>query len=299
MTKGELHDTHNPIPEPKTTAGAAYRVILIVTAVAALFGIGSLRASLSGLQNTVNSMKSHQQQLTHEICELRSQLDYGSRRVSGISWEYLGIDTAARTADIRVEVTLQSYRPDTAVTLVLNGSEFPLEPDSAGTYRRDLTAGLFAENAPARILVTEDGTTVSKDADLPDALFREVLPTVSLGCSLSSGYSFGKLKYEGSYTVYTSHTDDIESASATYISHGRDLKTLDITDAVLNEEEITLDGKLTLDRDLTVRIELMTKSGFRIAEQTVLIYDASAEPDSAEGTEVYDLDGNLLWGEHY
>ena len=51
VTKGEIRDTHNPLPEPKTTAGVLYRTILIVIASVSLISIGTLSGVVASLQN--------------------------------------------------------------------------------------------------------------------------------------------------------------------------------------------------------------------------------------------------------
>ena len=42
ITKGEIHDTHNPVPEPKTTANVLYKTILIVITAVSFISISTM-----------------------------------------------------------------------------------------------------------------------------------------------------------------------------------------------------------------------------------------------------------------
>ena len=89
------------------------------------------------------------------------------------------------------------------------------------------------------------------------------------------------------------HTEDIEKATVTYMTSKKDIKTLDITKETLNHERITLEKGLPLEKDLTFRTEIYTKSGFKIVEYSAMIFEAGY--DDYDRTEIYDKDGRLLW----
>ena len=63
----------------------------------------------------------------------------------------------------------------------------------------------------------------------------------------------------------------------------------------LNFFETALEKDLEIGSDLTFRLEIVTKSGFCIQEQTVMIYDTAYESELVEYERVTDAAGNLLW----
>ena len=71
--------------------------------------------------------------------------------------------------------------------------------------------------------------------------------------------------------------------------------TLDVTEETLNEQEIRLEKGLDLEDDLTFRIEILTKSGFRIVNRSVMIYDASLDVEDVDFLKVLDAGGNVVW----
>lgn len=67
------------------------------------------------------------------------------------------------------------------------------------------------------------------------------------------------------------------------------------TEETLNEQEIRLEKGLDLEDDLTFRIEILTKSGFRIVNRSVMIYDASLDVEDVDFLKVLDAGGNVVW----
>ena len=62
---------------------------------------------------------------------------------------------------------------------------------------------------------------------------------------------------------------------------------------------ITLEKGLDLEKDLTFRLELVTKTGFRIVQQTVMIYEVPADVESRDYLRILDSEGNTLWEDDY
>ncbi|MBR4743264.1 MAG: hypothetical protein IK082_03605 [Oscillospiraceae bacterium] len=299
ITSGELRDTHNSIPEPKTTVGVLYRVVLMAVVVLALFSISAANGRLSSLQDKVNQLQSDQSRLVDEIYDLQQKLEQDRFLVANSWWGYEGVDFDARTVEVAYTVALKQYSEDTTVTLDVNGKAVPLEAGTSGSFTGRFTAGLFEDLSQAMLHVVENGTTKGESADLPEYVFWDFLPMPSLSSEFESGMPLGKMKYSGSYAVLTDQPEEIEAAAVTYLSGGRELKTLDITEAVRNRETITLEKGLDLEKDLTFRIELVTKTGFRIVQQTVMIYESSVDIESQEYLRILDGDGSIVWEDGY
>ncbi len=294
IANGELHDTHSPVPEPNTTVGAAYRTVLLTIVVVLLLTVSAMNGRLSSLQNAINNMQSTQRHLESEISMLREQAEQGMKRASS-SWEILSADCESRACEVEFLADLREYTQDTAVSLRLNDREIPLEPYAAGAYRARFTADMFEAYDRAVLCVTENGRTTAEETDFPRDLFWDSLPMPSLRCHFSSDVIMGKMKYDGAYTIQTDRPEDVASVAVTYLSGGRELKTLDLTEATLAQQETVLEKGLPLERDLTFRIEIVTKSGFRIIDQSAMIYEASPDFEDTDFMMILDRDGNTVW----
>ena len=60
-------------------------------------------------------------------------------------------------------------------------------------------------------------------------------------------------------------------------------------------QEIELEKGLALEKDLTLRVELVSKNGFKTVQQTVIIYATEFDFENAEYFKVYDTNGQLVW----
>ena len=49
----------------------------------------------------------------------------------------------------------------------------------------------------------------------------------------------------------------------------------------------------------TFRLELVTKTGFRIVNQTVMIYQVPVDVESRDFLRILDSEGNTLWEDDY
>ncbi len=299
IARGEIRGTHNSIPEPQTAVGSIYRICLMVIAVSAFLNISALNGKVSSLQHTVNDLHSQNSSLMTQIYELQEQMKQSTGHVSSFSWQIGEPDMTSCTVSLSVAVGLKEYTDDTAVFLRLNGKEMPLAAAASGLFETEITADLFADYTDTAVLIREEGRTVSEAVDFPEDIFWDCLPMPSMNCSFSSGARFGKTEYDGSYTMVMSHKDDIESVTVTYMSGGKDLKTIDVTEQALKEETITLEQGLDIEKDLTFRTEITTKSGFRITERSVMIYTASPEFTDNGAMIIQDRNGNTLWQRQY
>jgi len=63
VTRGEVHDTHSAIPEPRSTAGVIYKTVLIILAILIYIGLSTASGIISGLENRVSSLDSSVQGL--------------------------------------------------------------------------------------------------------------------------------------------------------------------------------------------------------------------------------------------
>lgn len=300
VASGEARDTHSSIPEPGTTVSAVYRTVLMVLAVITLLTVSTVNGKIISMQNDIRNLHSALNQMSSEMNEIRQQLEDGEKIVSRVEWDVRDPDYAAGTAKVSFSTVLKEYSGDTAVTLNLGGQTVELAPTAtAGEYRGQFTAGFFEEYTSPSICIREGGRTRVEECDFPEYIFWEFLPMPGLECRFSSGMKLGKLTYEGEYTILTDHPEDIETVTVTYLTNGRELKTFDATRETLEREAITLEKGMDLDRDLCIRIEIVTGSGFRIVDQSAVIFEASPDYEDTDFLRIMDRDGNVLWEDDY
>ena len=295
IARGEERDTHSAVPEPRTTVSVLYRTILMAVVIVSLLTVSALSGRISTLQSSLNELRSNQNSLNWDLEAIRQQLEEQDERVELFAWEMMDADMDSRKAEVRFFVRLREYGEDTAVTLDLNGTVLPLTGDPGRELTGTATLDLFGCYDQSSRRISEGGRTYVKTEDMPGWLFWEYLPMPSLECRFNSNFRFGKTTYDGEYRVVTDRPEDIQRVTVTYLSGGRELKTLDITAQTLAEEMTSLEKGLDIGSDLTFRLEIETKSGFRIQEQNVMIYNAGFETEPMEYERITDASGNLLW----
>ena len=74
---------------------------------------------------------------------------------------------------------------------------------------------------------------------------------------------------------------------------------MDVTEDVRSGATVTVVKGLPIDDDLTSRIEIITKTGFKIIEQSIMIYGEDSENDTKQFTEIQDSNGHTLWKAEY
>ena len=300
IARGEARDTHSAIPEPRTTVGVAYRTVLMVLVVIMLLTMSSMSSKISSMQNAINDLVSRQNSLTFDLQNMTNRLEEQQKLVQSCSVDVVSTDNVNRTAVVRCNVSLKRYSEDTGAVLVLGGREVPLTQGIGGTFAGEFTADWFEEFDEPRLVVTEDGVSISEDLDdVPYFIFWDLLPMPFLNSSFSSGERFGKLTYEGSFTIEIDRLQDVESVTLSYLSGGRVLKTMDVTQETMDRTRITLEQGLNLDSDLTIRMEVVSKTGVVIIEHFTVICDYSSYVGDMNYTTITDLDGTVLWDERY
>ena len=301
ITQGEERDTHSSIPEPAATVSTTYKVVLMIMMIISLLSVGTLRSEITTLRSTINNLQSSQNSLYQEIYELRSELENQNKQVSLSEWKIKNPDMAKYTAEVEFSASLKNFTEETTVSLILTRDEtytevFPLNQVSPGTYAGTIPVGLFAmyENA---LLTMDNGENITTEpVDFPTFCFYDFFPMPGIDSHFGSSMKGNKLEYDGAFTVLTDDNDAVSRVELTYVTGGEDLKTIDITQDVLNHKEIQLEQGLPLKHDLTLRISLTTKDGFRIETSQLALYEAAPDAAIEDGYErIYSPEGDLLW----
>ena len=300
IARGEERDTHSSIPEPGTTVNGVYRVVLMILVVASFLIINALNGKINALQSTLLRMESQQNGLQDELRELKEQIENQDKVVWGFTWEIGEADYTGQTAEVEVSARLKEYTDNTAVVFQVNGMQVPLTADGDGNFRGTFTGHLFERYENPMVLVTEDGRTAAEETDFPEEIFWNFFPMPGLECNLQSdGAPGGKMKYSGWYKVITDRPEEIASAQITYMSEGRDLKTIDITEEAHNLTQIELEKGLDVKTDLTLRIEITTKEGYKIENVQAVIFEASPDYEEKDSLRILDAAGKIVWEDDF
>ncbi|MCR4586658.1 MAG: hypothetical protein K5686_13155 [Lachnospiraceae bacterium] len=297
IARGVERGTHTALPEPGTTADITYKTVLMALMILAVINISTVSGIVLPMQSSVNDLRSSNEKLYREINELHQEISDQLKKVSYSAYEPLSFDPASKTADIKVYAGLKEYSEDTEVSVNLNGKAIPLTLDASGEFSTKLSAGIFDSYRKAKLIINDGGRISSENLDFPEELFWEYLPLPMLQCSFESDYKFGKLSYSGHFSVTAgSHSEDIKTATLTYMSGGRELKSFDISDKIVSGAEITLEKGLVLEKDLSFRIEINTKDGYKITQTSAVIYAADGT-DYDDSLTICDSEGTVMWAD--
>ena len=288
VVKGEERGTHSSLPDPASAADGIYKAVLAGICAALAIMTGALGGQISSLNSEVGGLRSEIRSLRQELEEKEEE----SSLVQDVSFEVRDPNYKKMTARVSYKVLLKQYSEDTSLTLRLDDRTIPLEPLGSGAYGADFKLGLFDSFKEEVLTITEKGTSRTEDPCCSFTPFWDLLPVPSLECSLSfSPFS----KYGGSFRISTEFPEDIKEASLTYMTEGRDLKNVDVTEKVRSQDYIDLEKGLKIGNDLTARICLVTESGLVVTDQSVLIHHDGTDLDSLEYFRIEDQEGNVLW----
>ena len=295
ITRGEIHDTHSALPEPGTAASVIYKIVLMIVTLAMVFSISAVSSLLITLQSNMSQLRQSQERLSREVSELSRQITEQASLVRTCEWEFLNPDYATQTAQVRYSVVLKQYSDGTQVSLNLDGKEIKLAKEGTGTYGGTFEAGFFERYGQMLLCITEDGKTITEDTDFPEYVFWNYFPLPSIAGQFTSDYHSGKLTYGGSYSIDMEPIEEVEKVTLSYLTSGQVLKTMDVTQDVIKHEWTELEKGLKLEKDLTFKIEIETKTGFKIVDQSVMIYATEFNLENAEFLQIYDANGKLVW----
>ena len=294
ITKGEIRDVHSKIPEPVTTAGASYKIVLMVICIITFISITALYGQISFLNEKNANMQSAQNDMEDELTQIRQLLEENNRLVSNTNWELTDADLDNNTVNVNFKAELKKFSDDTTVTLDLNGTSIPLSTITPGTYGKKFEAKLFEDYTQTKLLIKQNGiTTTETTLIFPESLFWDYLPIPSLQCCFDSSIN----SYSGWYMLTNDHPDDIEKVNVTYVSNGNELKTIDVTKEAKDQSQITVDKDLGIKKNLTLCIEILTKTGYKIQKQSAVIFEDNPNYVDDDYMKIYDPNGNLVWTE--
>ena len=289
VVRGEERGTHSSLPDPASAADGIYKAVLAGICAALAIMTGALGGQISSLNSEVSGLRSEIRSLRQDLEE---KAEEGTSLIQDVSFEVRDPNFKKMTARASYKVLLKQYSEDTSLTLRLDDREIPLESQGHGAYGADFKLGLFDRFEEEVLAITEDGITRTEDPCCSFTPFWDLLPVPSLECSLSfSPFS----KYGGSFRISTEFPEDIKEASLTYMTEGRDLKNVDVTEKVRSQDYIDLEKGLKIGNDLTARICLVTESGLVITDQSVLIHRDGTDLDTLESLRIEDQEGNVLW----
>ncbi|MBP8969127.1 MAG: hypothetical protein KBG42_07590 [Lachnospiraceae bacterium] len=299
VTKGEVHDTHSAIPEPRIAAGISYKTVLMLILILILFMVSTVSGIVATLQERMNNLESDMGILQNQLYQMQLSIEKNSSRIESFTYNLSDLRTDDYTVIVGTEALLKEYSDETVVQLVVGDAVYDLSDKGNGIFYADIERSIFDDANESKLIIKEPGKNYTEMVDFPACLVYEYLPMPSYECCFNSNEILGKTKVEGDYTPVVYGTEDIESVTVTYLSDGKELETVDITQETLTRTPISIERTVPSGQDFTFRIEVITKSGFRIAEQSLMLYSRTDYPDDYEYLRVYDMNGNLLWEDDF
>lgn len=299
VTKGEAHDTHSAIPEPRTAAGVSYKAVLMIILIMTFIGVSTVSGIVGTLQGEMNNLESDMSILQNQLYQIQETIDKNSSRIEYFTYNMGDLNLNDNTVVVGAEVLLKEYADETTVQLIVEDDVYELSDKGNGLFCADITRSLFDDGYESKLIIKEPGRNYTEIVDFPACLVYEYLPMPSYECSFSLNEKIGRTHVDGEYKPVIYNVEDVESVTVTYITDGKEIETLDVTQETLNGMTIQVDMDIPAGGDFTFRIEVMTKSGFRIAEQTLMVYSNPDYSDDYEYSRVYDNNGNLLWEDDF
>lgn len=290
IAKGEARGTHTSVPEPKMTALIVYLTFIFLIVWLTLINSQRITSQSENYLDDIMDMKA-------EISDLRREIEENATHFRRISFVTRNADFKEKMVDIVYTIELKEYSDDTKVTVNIDGTDVALEKYAPGLYNGSFRTDMFKVIDSATVKITDDGRTVTEDRnDLTGEMFWDVIPYISTYYQNASIHnSFGKLSFEGGYGVEIDDPENIDSVKVTYMTGDTEIKTLDITEDVLNGNRIVCDKITTEENEISFRYEVTTKVGLRIVDKRAVCFkDRPGNPENEYET-VYDPDGNVLW----
>ena len=299
VTRGEVHDTHSSIPEPRTAAGISYKVVLMIVLIMTFIGVSTVSGIVATLQGRMNNLESDMSILQNQLYQMQLSIDKYSSRIEYFTYNLGDLNTDDNTVIVGTEALLKEYSDETVVQLVVGDAVYDLSDKGNGIFYADIERSIFDDADESKLIIKEPGKNYTEIVDFPVCLVYDYLPMPSYECTFSADERLGKIKVDGYYTPVVYGTEDIESVTVTYLSDGEEIETMDITQETLTRQRINVEMTIPAGQDFTIRMEIVTGAGFRIEEQTLMIYSRTDYPDDYEYSRVYDMNGNLLWEDDY
>ena len=298
VTKGEVHDTHSAIPEPRSTASVIYKIVLMIIVILSYLGISTANGIIGSLQTRIGELDSEVDGLRFEVQNLRSLIEDRDRLIR--NFEYEVSDPENNLVDVTFKLWLKEFTDNTTVSIDIAGKNVALSNAGSGMYTGSVTLSLF-DHCQVPVVSIKNGELIENETvDFPEELFWDYIPVPMFSCKFDGKDTItGKTKYTGEYWVDLSIPGDIESVTVTYISNGEELDTMDITKEVLNGETMSIEQELGNQDDLSFKTVLVTKDGYRFEELRLMVFPAKEYPVGTEYERIYDSDGNLLYESLY
>ena len=299
VTRGEVHDTHSTIPEPRTAAGVSYKVVLMIILIMTFIGVSTVSGIVASMQGRINNLETSLNIIQNQLYTLQLSVDDHASRIESFNFNIGELNSSDNTATVETEVLLREYADETTVQLVVDDDVYELADKGNGLFSAEIVRGLFDDGYDTKLVIKEPGRNYTETVDFPGCLVYDFLPMPSYECSFALTERLGKTTVTGNYSPLVYNNEDVESVTVTYLSGGEELETFDITQETLNRETIDVDRTIPNGADFTFRLEIVTKSGFKIEEQTLMVYSEPEDYDDYEYLRVYDINGNLLWEDDY
>ena len=312
IVSGKTHDSHNPLPEPKTTISVVFKLMILSFVILILLGVSTLIVNISemkdeivSLKDTIHDLDNETNHLTSELENIKNEMNASASAFSDLIYNISKVDYDKYSVTYDVQLTLKNYNESTTVYFILSDEKTELKSEGDGVFSGSVNCSFFnCDGDEAQINVIYRGISSVYPTDFTGyLLFYDYLPNpyVQTAPDFISGYTDDKFEAEGDFYINLGNYENVKSVSLSYMSDNKILKTIDVTESVLSKKNITLDNDLDLVDDISVFIEVTTKNGTRITYADTLgeAYPVGTDPDHLEFMKyslfIYSPSGELLF----
>lgn len=157
VTKGEVHDTHSSIPEPRTTAGVSYKIVLMVIVIMTFIGVSTVSGIVSSMQARMNNLDSDMRNLYNQMYQMQEDLKKQSSHIADFTYTIGDVNLDTYRVKIDNELTLKEYTDDTTVKFAVGGRTYDMDYAGNGIYTLSIERNIFEEDFEAQIIIKEPG----------------------------------------------------------------------------------------------------------------------------------------------
>ncbi|MCR5213436.1 MAG: hypothetical protein K6E10_03400 [Eubacterium sp.] len=299
VVKGQVHDTHSSIPEPKTAISTTYQTILMILIIILLLNQFSMGNRIFELENTLNDTKSTIDGLLYSIEESRKEARSANSIGEIIEWNVEDFNEEKKTARLKLHVKVKTLTDDTEVWVTVQmdsgQEEIKCLKDNGGYFVGEGEVNAFEYIKGASISVKQGDMTEVEDVyDFPETLFWSFFPNICTSgeSGVSSGWLSKKRKYTETNIYSTENPELISKVTETLMVDGSEYEKRDITQAVFDQSEVSFEVNEFKDNIKEI-IEIEYTNGYKSIESK-LVQDFENAGDNYT-YQLYDENGNLLY----
>lgn len=299
VVKGEVHDIHSNIPEPKTAISTTYQAVLMILVVILVLNLFSMGNKINSLENELNNMKSEAAMSMGELERKVDELVSANEAASIYGYEIYEYDEKGDTAKIRLEVKMNEFTEGAEVLVVLKGkrgdTEVKCELANSGLFVGTSSIDVFDDINGAVIKIKNNGTTkIVEDNDFFVEPFCDYYKLVMASGSAGTSTSLfsDKSDFHAEYVYSVENIERIKSVTAVLFVDDVEYERKDITQQVIDGTKVKFEVK-GFNKNVVKQLEVEYINGYKSVERS-MVQDFENAGDGYN-LKIYDANGNIKY----